>query len=314
MQSVDLHQQRDVLHQIAKASDAIRRKHKILKLGQDASEKAMSEIFKPVVTPLQKLVNQSVKQETIKKEMQESSTKEEFPESEMQDSNYSFATVDEDFSDENESVTPKHESPSKHEASVEKVSTAADDGLPQTYLRMLETNERKELDTSYGVRRLKGNILKIGDSTVTFENDIIRIGNTSYQTTPGLLELLFKKSPNNTAVSPTDLENYGKIVMATNAHRKFYRSDGEIRHENNDKFKNIISKIPASSKKTGKALPRYKIVRRQKNQMDYVYWDDPNELVDRLRLLYASQAAGNTSHSNEIISIIEELREAGIIY
>ena len=48
--------------------------------------------------------------------------------------------------------------------------------------------------------------------------------------------------------------------------------------------------------------------------IDYVHWDDPNELVDRLRLLLASRAAGSNSHVNEINSIIEELREAEIIY
>ena len=44
--------------------------------------------------------------------------------------------------------------------------------------------------------------------------------------------------------------------------------------------------------------------------IDYVYWDDPNELVDRLRLLLASRAAGSNSHVNEINSIIEQLRDA----
>jgi hypothetical protein len=43
------------------------------------------------------------------------------------------------------------------------------------------------------------------------------------------------------------------------------------------------------------------------------YWDDPNELVDRLRLLVSSTSAGHTGHNNEIISILEELREARII-
>lgn len=43
------------------------------------------------------------------------------------------------------------------------------------------------------------------------------------------------------------------------------------------------------------------------------YWDDANELVDRLRLLVSSTSAGHTGHSNEIISIIEELREANLI-
>ena len=48
--------------------------------------------------------------------------------------------------------------------------------------------------------------------------------------------------------------------------------------------------------------------------MGYVYWDDLNELVERLRLLIAEQSAGSPSHVNEIHSIIEELREGGYIY
>ena len=46
----------------------------------------------------------------------------------------------------------------------------------------------------------------------------------------------------------------------------------------------------------------------------YVYFNEYDELVDRMRKLYASKEAGNTSHDNEIQSIIEELREGGIIY
>lgn len=49
------------------------------------------------------------------------------------------------------------------------------------------------------------------------------------------------------------------------------------------------------------------------NQNMYTYWNDPNELVQRLRLLISSTSAGHTGHQNEISSIIEELREADII-
>lgn len=45
----------------------------------------------------------------------------------------------------------------------------------------------------------------------------------------------------------------------------------------------------------------------------YEYFDDPNELCERLRLLSASRAAGNTNHAQEINSILEELRELGHI-
>lgn len=34
--------------------------------------------------------------------------------------------------------------------------------------------------------------------------------------------------------------------------------------------------------------------------IEYIYWNDANEIVNRLRLLYASKFAGNTSVDNEI--------------
>lgn len=45
----------------------------------------------------------------------------------------------------------------------------------------------------------------------------------------------------------------------------------------------------------------------------YEFYDDPNELCDRLRLLIASRAAGNSNHAQEINSLIAELRESGYI-
>jgi len=55
-------------------------------------------------------------------------------------------------------------------------------------------------------------------------------------------------------------------------------------------------------------------MRLQKIPPNYVYWDNVNELVEILQLLMASRAAANNNHTNEILSIIEELREAKIIY
>ena len=55
------------------------------------------------------------------------------------------------------------------------------------------------------------------------------------------------------------------------------------------------------------------VVSRKKDKTDYVHWDDPHELVDRLGLLIASQRTGNCGYTNEIVSIVEELLEANII-
>lgn len=59
-------------------------------------------------------------------------------------------------------------------------------------------------------------------------------------------------------------------------------------------------------------LPRFKVT-KPNSRTDYLYWDDPNELVNRLKLLVAERSAGNHNHENEILSIIEELREGGYI-
>jgi len=45
-------------------------------------------------------------------------------------------------------------------------------------------------------------------------------------------------------------------------------------------------------------------MRLQKIPPNYVYWDNVNELVERLQLLMASRAAGNNNHTNEIFSFI----------
>ena len=63
----------------------------------------------------------------------------------------------------------------------------------------------------------------------------------------------------------------------------------------------------------GRGLPIDESMTVTDNAIDYVYWHDPNELVDRLGLLVASRAAGHTGHDNEIASIVEELREVGRI-
>ncbi|KAL6260856.1 hypothetical protein P5V15_008385 [Pogonomyrmex californicus] len=79
------------------------------------------------------------------------------------------------------------------------------------------------------------------------------------------------------------------------------------------KYTNIIAPLVSTYKKSNKNdadvsnIPP--TMQLNDNKIDYVHLDDPNELVDQLRLLDASHRAGH----NEMLSIIEELREVGII-
>lgn len=177
------------------------------------------------------------------------------------------------------------------------------DPLPRKYIREMLTNEtKKEFDHQYGIRH--DPVLEkfyIGDSSLKINGTDIIVKNKTYKGTKGLYELLFKKNPQD--YTPEEEKLYIEIVKKTNAHKRYYKANKQIAGTKSKKYKKIIA--PAVG---------YGMVKEvTNNKIDYVYWDDPNELCARLRLLIASQQAGHTGHLNEINSIIEELREARLI-
>ena len=151
----------------------------------------------------------------------------------------------------------------------------------------------------------------LGKSPIIFKNNSVEIDSKSYPKTDGLMELLFLKRPDLRKVTQEDYENYYLILHRSSAHKLQFNPNQQIGTHNSNKFTNIISKLFSV---TGHGiLPQFKVANKS-SVTDYRYWDDPNELVDRLRLLIAERTAGNTGHNNEILAIIEELREAGYIY
>ena len=110
------------------------------------------------------------------------------------------------------------------------------------------------------------------------------------------------------------------ILLSTNAHRRDHSASKPTLGNRGYKYRNIVSVLLSSGYRNvggiareGSGLPIDDTMTVTDNAIDYVYWDDPNELVDRLRLLLASRDAGHTGHDNEIASIVEELREAVLI-
>ena len=155
----------------------------------------------------------------------------------------------------------------------------------------------------------------MGNAIVTFDKEnAIKVGNFVYDGTPGLYELVFKTMPNMENVTNEDKTTYYKILKASSAH---LTSDQSRRKgDKSEKWKNIIKPIldihdtPRNKKAMSGA--RLNLV-HDSRKVRYVYFDDVNELVDRLRLLVSKIEAGNNSYHNEVLSIIEELREKGVI-
>ena len=294
----DFQREKNVLHQLVKARDAIKRKYRILKFGKDNAEKILSETLKPIVDPLQQLVaqkNKTIKQSSVEhKTVEQSSVKQD----ESSDSDFNDTII-----------------PNVHETSFETAGSEIEDDS-DLYVKALKLNQSQYLDKIYGVRN-ENNKFFIGNLPIGFYTDKIKVNGVAYPKTTGLLELLIAKQPNKNNIKPDDLTNYRKILKLSSAHKRQYNKDERIRVHNSNKFNNIIAPMFNITSKTevlikGGSLPRYKIAKKR-SALDYVYWDDPNELVDRLQLLTAERSAGNPSHINEIHSIIEELREAGYI-
>lgn len=185
------------------------------------------------------------------------------------------------------------------------------------------------------VHNIETDKFKIGDSELDFRDNNVIVHNLTYPATVGLLELLFLKHPQTYTTS--DLDNYMDILKRTNAYRKNYDSNEQIHGTTSTKYLTIIKPYLEQKGILKNSGPKYtsrksflkpspprtraqtlfkkggNLMELSNNKIDYIFFDDPNELVNRLRLLIASQSAGHSGLKNEIMSIIEELRELNII-
>uniref|UniRef100_A0ABD2XRC7 DUF8207 domain-containing protein n=1 Tax=Trichogramma kaykai TaxID=54128 RepID=A0ABD2XRC7_9HYME len=321
-------QEQRILRELVKSREAIRRKALMLKRGRDETEKTVTETFNPIIKPLSKLVTLTEeKSHPVNKKLKNKLTQQtaetdqtlkdkDLKKSLISDDEYTPMTEDEE--DSNELITEDEED------SDELITEDEDEDSKISHYFKLVKNASNDLDKRYGVY-MKNNKFYFGKSPINFTDTKVYFGNVKHDVSTGLLELLFKRIPNSDRISESDMSTYKKILEFTNAHRKGYVDTGELLRYNSNKFNNIIEPLFKSGKglsarwKVSKydrgLLPRYKVAKGHNNsRKDFVYWNDPNELVDRLRLLVAERSAGNNAHDNEITSIIEEVREDGYIY
>lgn len=198
-------------------------------------------------------------------------------------------------------------------------------GMARAYVEGMFRDVASEYDHLYGVRFIpETDEFRIGDSKLTFLGEDLRIhtpsgGQFDYEGTPGLYELIFKKWP--IGVTSRDKTNYKDILIRTNASRRNYNAALPL-VGTGDKYRNIIKELmqdtlrrtPRTSHQRAKTMGTGMTMLQYNNKKtEYVPWKDPNKLVDRLRILLSSKSAGHTGHSNEIVSIVDELRTSKII-
>ena len=112
-------------------------------------------------------------------------------------------------------------------------------------------------------------------------------------------------------VSLEDFNDRGEFIGVSKKRRKIEISKEKLEQMQNDQKEQWRMK-KRNIKYDGSGLEKTFIPYTE--NIVYEYYDDPNELVERLMLLISSKSAGNTNHDQEINSIIEELRERNIIH
>lgn len=320
-------QEQTLKNQIIKCAESVKKKIKVMRDLKSSADMTLDTVLKPITEPLNKLANigtnkdeyvftpkkrstpykrpmsggiprrksSTIKKETLCRYNNESSSKMSNDESEDVKSD-----IDAGINDNTDTMNSGFMTPE----SSKNISWSLDsdvDNIP------------------CGIRQERGKLFMGNTRVSVFENQVL-IGARRYAKTPGVVELLLKKNPDLSVITEDDKHNYKEMLINTSAHRRDFDPKKPIKSNKGRKYTNIIRPMfirlaknhPTSSEVSGAGvLP---LMKKFNKTVDYIYWDDPNELVERLKLLVASYDAGNNGVHNEIISIIEELREAGIIH
>lgn len=319
------------LKEVARLSKSIRQKYLDLKRGLVEKEHSLHETFKPILKPLETLLEQ--RQQQQQQVVSSSDDKPSPPPSPL---------LPQKEEDETEAVKIKRErkipkrklvmaaaaeeevfeaTPEKSvQAALEETLMGDEEGLTEMketlhqfgertryYLTLFTMNDNTIDRSTHGIQYRTQGGLGLGNTSIQFTpyDEIVLTADNglskTYEGTTGLFQLLFLRQPDENTVTADDMKNYKDILEFSNATRRHYSLHKQKQGLRTEKYRKYI-----------RGSGGFKDYLRQGKQT-LVYWNDVNELVSRLKLLIRSEAAGHSGLGNEQISIIEELREEGII-
>lgn len=316
--------ERNLKEQIVKATNAVKRKVEIIKDAKSNNDMVLEKMFKPITDPLNQLADSKNEHETDVKEDKvfKSEIKHNEIDSYSSNDEYEENSSEEDLMDEETNsnfnktmIDPSSKDTSINEESFQSLHSSPEKDLSLSWSMLAQA---KSIDIPFGVRIERGK-LKLGNTILHEQDHTLNVAGKTLEKTVGIMELLFKKIPNMNIITQEDLANYKMLLSETNAHRRGYDPNKPINSNKGFKYKSIIkplfkyTRIPTTSTESVSVGNGIRLIKNLKKDTDVIYWNDANELVDRLKLLFASRDAGNTGLDNEIIAIMEELWEAGII-
>lgn len=174
-------------------------------------------------------------------------------------------------------------------------------------------------DKAFGIKAIEGSTdFKLGNKIVKIDGNNLIIDGHQYIGTEGLWKLLTLKKPGE--FSSNDYNNYKKIMLRTKA---FLKDDGSsVKANKGDKYDLFVKpiyneyKLLEDIKKTTSEIRQIARTPRRSSVGDIrnisgtgfkFLPSDPDELVNRHRILFSEIKSGNTNVFNELQAINDEL-------
>ena len=187
---------------------------------------------------------------------------------------------------------------------------------------LLQAFTKNNIDLSYGIYAIDGEF-KIGNKSITIEDNDIKVDDIIFEGTPGFWELVTSKNPKLENYTKEDLSKYQQLVILTNtAYRNNNPNQNKPKASKSNKWKKIIKPIWEAIKEQEKDEDEYQEFEEPEDGDPQpgpsgsglkILPSDPNALIDRFDLLFSSKKAGHTGVRNEIVSILDELKRQGVI-
>jgi len=178
--------------------------------------------------------------------------------------------------------------------SIEPLATQMETANKTTESENTMKNVSSDNDQYFGLVHNAKKGLVMGNKQVELiDDDTMKIEDTNYKITDGLWSLITKKIP--TGYTEADYNTYKDIVRQTEVIKYPSNTTKKSRPHSTGKYKNLLSKIEIENESTGKGvnfLPA-----------------DINSLVTKLQLLVGEFIAGNKTTRNQIVAILDNLKE-----
>ena len=161
-------------------------------------------------------------------------------------------------------------------------------------------------DKTFALRD-KGAKFYIGNKETKIKENNIIVDNREYVGTPGQWEFIVATTPDDKIFTNGDYDNYAEIMPSTNALRKNNDESATKPKANRSRKSKQILKPISDDKNlyTGNGItPSVPAI---------ILPCEPVVLAERLDILMASKAAGNTGVGNELVSVCDECLRQNLV-